>query len=478
MRRGHILLIAALAVVGCEAQIEDGRLLCATSDSDSCPGGFTCCPAAITAGYDGLCYRAACADAGTPIPDGGADGGADAGPRDAGPGDAGPRDAGPPDADPPDAGPPDAGPPPSLVSVTAGGLHTCALYSDSSAYCWGNNLGGQLGNGETRTDAGETEAVAVMGLPADVTRIVAGLVHTCALHSTGVSCWGANNLGQIGDSSTAINRVTPTPVMLSATESVVDIDAGDNHTCALLSDASVWCWGANDQAQLGRTASATPARTPVLVSGVDSVVELRAGSASTCARRSDGSVWCWGRNNQGQLGRGTTSMREETPAAVSGIDGTAAVASAIGVGGAHSCAVLAAETRCWGAGASGQLGHSMFMASDVPVVVAITGSALPTMLALGDSHSCAAGPAIDAQCWGAGNYGQIGNARADIFNYVSVPGPVIGLSTRPTDLAAGGDHACGIVGDEVWCWGRNHQGQLGNRTTTDTGTPVMVRGLP
>lgn len=475
MQRAHIsLLVASFALASCEAQIDDGRLLCATSDVDSCPGDFMCCPAAITGGYDGLCYRAACPDAGMSLSDAG---GEDAGPRDGGGTDAGSMDAGARDAGALDAGPLDGGPPPSLVQVTAGGLHSCALYSDSSAYCWGYNVGGQLGNGATRTDAGETEAVAVIGLPSGVSRLVAGLVHTCALHAGGVVCWGANNLRQIGDGSSALNQVAPTPVLLGATEPVVDLSAGDNHTCVVLSDATVMCWGANDQGQLGRAASG-PQATPVLVNGIDEAVEVRAGAASTCVRRMDGSVWCWGRNNQGQLGRGTTSTREEVPAVVSGFDGASPPsATHIDVGGSHACAVLPTETRCWGAGLSGQLGNSMSMTSSTPVVVSLTGAS-PSMIGLGDSHSCVAGPAIDAQCWGAGPYGQIGNGRADFINYTNDPVPVTGLSMRPTDLAAGGEHVCAIVDGQALCWGRNNQGQLGNRTTTDSGTPVMVRGLP
>ncbi|MGA9350442.1 MAG: hypothetical protein WBW48_16795, partial [Anaerolineae bacterium] len=192
---------------------------------------------------------------------------------------------------------------------------------------------------------GEGEAV-----PLDAyTAIAAGYRHTCALTAGGVKCWGYNGYGQLGD-GTWTWRNTPVDVS-GLTSGVTTIAAGSYHTCALTAGGGAKCWGHNNNGQLG-DGTTTNRNTPVDVSGLTSGVDaIAAGSYHTCALTAGG-VKCWGLNDYGQLGDGTTTNRN-TPVDVSGL--TSGVA-AIAAGYYHTCALTAGGVKCWGRNNNGQLG--------------------------------------------------------------------------------------------------------------------------
>jgi len=434
--------------------------------------------------YDGLCYQS-CADVdgGSSPPDGGS---SDAGTVDGGVAvdsglvDGGRMDGGPMDAGSSDAGG-DAGPPPMPLGVGCGADHSCTWTVDGRVFCWGSNTSGQIGNGSTRSTHGEVAPIEVTGLPGPVSAVVAGSAHTCALHGGSVSCWGDDSEGQIGDGGSETLHTSPTPVALPAGSTAVQISAGWQHSCAVLDDGTVVCWGSNASAQLGRTADSMPHSTPLAVTGLTDVAEVAAAGEHTCARHADGSVECWGKNNNGQLGRGSTTFTPRpTPAGVSGIDGTdGAAASMLAAGYNHTCAAVGSELRCWGAGGNGQLGDGTIFSRSAPV--SVMGLASPELLALGGKPSygtsCAA-TSTEALCWGRGNVGQLGDGMNGTFHGATTAQPVMGLPEVPSSIAVGATHACAIASDTLYCWGAGDRGQLGNGFTSESDTPVMVSFPP
>jgi len=199
-----------------------------------------------------------------------------------------------------------------VAAVDAGFSHTCARTTAGGVKCWGDNFSGQLGDGTTTDQAAPVD---VSGLTSGVAAIAAGGAHTCALTTEGgLKCWGHNFYGQVGDGSTTASR--PTPVDVSGlTSGVAAVVAGDSHTCALTTAGGVKCWGQNYYGELGdgTTCCGDPSHraTPANVSGLTSgVATIAAGTHHTCALTSAGGAKCWGNNQYGQLGDGTTCCSE------------------------------------------------------------------------------------------------------------------------------------------------------------------------
>lgn len=245
----------------------------------------------------------------------------------------------------------------SLATVTAGISHTCAVFSEGTVSCWGENTFGQLGNGSTLPS---TVPVKVRGIDS-ATGVAAGGAHTCALLSEGrVVCWGDNSAGQLGNGTTTGSAL---PVEVTGITHAVAIRATGHYTCADLSDGATQCWGADSSGALGN-AAALDSSTPVTVDRIGNPQPIPAGVSATCIL-SEGRVNCWGDNTFGQLGNGT-GRGSVTPVRVDGVDGALAIAA----GSYHTCTVLSNGTlSCWGAGISGQLGDGKAAGSSVPVTV-------------------------------------------------------------------------------------------------------------
>ena len=239
--------------------------------------------------------------------------------------------------------------------------HTCAVLDNGSALCWGKNNVGQLGNGIPGSDS--PIPVAVNGL-GPVKSISAGSSHTCALLDNGSAmCWGDNSYGQLGnnniggssDSSYESLYDSATPVHVSFDQPVKSISAGTFHTCAILDNNSAMCWGYNSSGQLGNGIYGSNSPIPVAVNGLGPVKSISAGTFHTCAILSDDSLKCWGGNGNGQLGNGAaSSVNAVTPVSVSGLSGV----KAISAGSFHTCALLSNQrAKCWGKNDWGQLGN-------------------------------------------------------------------------------------------------------------------------
>ncbi len=337
-----------------------------------------------------------------------------------------------------------------VEQVAAGGYHACALMAGGSVRCWGNNTYGQLGNGTSDPGIDAVVPVEVTGL-AGVSAVAAGENHTCALLGDGsVWCWGANSAGQLGDGTTA---GSPVPVQVSGVVGATVLTAGVSRSCVVLGDGTVSCWGAG-----------VPSASPI--AGITGATAVSAGGSHACALVAGGAVRCWGSNDFGELGDGTM-LSSATPVDAVGIAGATSV-----VAGPYdtTCAVLAGGTvRCWGANAYGQLGDGTTTGSSLPVpVVGITGA---TSVGLGAVHSCASLGDGSSRCWGNNNYGQLGdgtNAGS------TTPVPVAGPSDL-TSIAVGHYATCArTAAATARCWGANGEGQLGNGTHDGTNTPVGV----
>src|SRR5881628_2966513 len=188
----------------------------------------------------------------------------------------------------------------AATAIDGGSFHTCALLRDGSVRCWGLNDSGQLGDGTTTNSS---TPVAVAGI-AGAVAVTGGGFHTCVRFPDGtLECWGRNDAGQLGDPATTTD-VSRTPVRVTGITTATAVTAGGFHTCALLQDGTVSCWGQNTFGQVGN-GSILNSSTPVTVSGITTAVAVSAGGWHTCALLQDGTIRCWGRNEDGQLGNGT-----------------------------------------------------------------------------------------------------------------------------------------------------------------------------
>ncbi len=347
-----------------------------------------------------------------------------------------------------------------FTSVTAGSGHTCGLTSAGTAYCWGSNQSGRLGDG---TETNRTTPTAVTGglTFASLSASPAGS-HTCGVTTTGAGyCWGAGSgVGALGNGSTAGSTV---PVAVSGGFSFSRIAAGDEHTCGITTAGAAYCWGANNTGQLG-DGSTTDTPVPVAVSGGGVYAEVTLGALSTCALTAAGQAFCWGFGTFGALGDGL-GMDSSVPVLVSG----GLVFTSLASGRANACGVAGGAAHCWGAGFEGGLGNGLTTDFNAPQLV-LGGLVFASLGPAGGTH-CAVSNSGAAYCWGRNYLGQIGDG-SDTAR--STPTAVSGGHVF-TAVTGGSGHSCGLttVG-AIYCWGNNTAGRLGNGSTTASLVPVAV----
>lgn len=297
-----------------------------------------------------------------------------------------------------------------VVQIAVGNTLTCALRVGGTVSCWGVNLG-QLGFGVPNDSAVPVQVVGLSGVRA----IAAGGAHACAIVVGGaVKCWGQNRDGQLGNGKT---KNSSTPVAVDGITGATQISSFGNHTCVVIVDGSVRCWGSNVHGQLGAGFTSAREVRPISVSSVNNVVQVSVGVVHTCALVNGGTVWCWGYNGYGALGIGGDSGDVLTPAFVPGLSGVTEVAS----GSIHTCAAVSgAAPRCWGRNDFGALGDGTTRNSDTPVEVVGLGGAIH--IAAGHNTTCASTVTETAVCWGA-NWGALGNGSA--VEYSALPVSVV-----------------------------------------------------
>ena len=350
-----------------------------------------------------------------------------------------------------------------VAAIAAGNVHTCAVTKAGGVVCWGFNALGELGDGTTTE---RQRPVAVSGLASGIAAISAG-DHTCALTSAGgLDCWGDNNGGSLGDGT---RTARSTPVAVSGLPGgVVAVATGWFHTCALTSAGGVDCWGGNLRGALGN-GTRTGSLTPVAVSGLSSgVAAISAAGLHTCALMTAGTVECWGENYSGQLGDGTTTDRS-TPVVVSGLSGPVA---AIAAGVDHTCALTSAGgVECWGDNEWGELGDGTTTnRSTAGTVSGLSGGVVAVTSHY--SHTCALTSAGRVECWGDNEFGELGDGTTTQRH---TPVVVSGLLTGVIAVSAGDNHTCVLTSaGGVECWGDNEYGQLGDGTKRERHRPVEV----
>ena len=303
----------------------------------------------------------------------------------------------------------------AFATFPGGAYHTCGLTADGAAYCWGANVNGELGNGDTTAS---TTPVAVAG-GLTFKAVSAGVYHTCGLTTTGaIYCWGNNHDGELGNGTTSY--VNSSPIRISGDSSFIAVGAGYEHSCGLTTSGAAYCWGYNAHGELG-TGDSTTSTVPVPVTGGVSFAALSVGYFHACGLTHDGAAYSWGGNFEGELGNGTT-QQSTTPVAVSG---------------------------------------GLTFAS----------------ISAGQWATCGVTPGGAAYCWGFNGFGQLGNAAASLTLAPNrTPLPVSGGLAFAT-VSTGYYHTCGVTTQgAAYCWGDDSEGELGDGSTMVHPTPVPVFG--
>jgi hypothetical protein len=397
--------------------------------------------------------------------------------------------------------------------ISAGSRHTCAILENASVKCWGKNSSGQLGygnvndRGDDSGEMGDNLTVVDLGTGRTATAISTGHGFSCAiLDNASVKCWGYNSTGQLGyghnnnlgDGSDEMGDNLPV-VDLGTGRTATAINTGWYHTCAILDNASVKCWGKGSNGQLGYgntnhlgdASGEMGDNLPVVDLGTGrTATAISTGAEHTCAILDNDSVKCWGSGDNGYLGYGNTNKlgdgSGEMGDNLSVVDlGTGRTATTISTGYGQTCVILDnASLKCWGYNGTGQLGYghnnnlgdgSDEMGDNLPVVDLGTGRTA-TAIGTGSQHTCAILDNASVKCWGNGSNGQMGSGNTDVIgngsNEMGDNLTVVDLGTGRTATAifVGYWHNCALLDNSsVKCWGYNSDGQLGYGHTNQLG---------
>lgn len=335
--------------------------------------------------------------------------------------------------------------------AAAGGDHTCAIKRDGTMWCWGDNEVGQLGDGTTRT---RQQPIRV-GDASDWTMVVAGAGYSCGLRQQTLWCWGKGEA--YIDAGRTPTRVSEELESRDEFPSMATVSGSETHICSITPKGTVWCWGKRTADGVGERREGTHPGRPAPTTRFDDWQSVDAGGNHTCAIRDDDTLWCWGDNENGELGSGTArgvrSKAKEVDAS--------APWSEVSAGGDHTCAIKGNGTLwCWGASDAGQLGFEpVGGGGSISSPTQVGERADWASVSAGTDYTCATRQSGRLVCWGRQALGQTGTGSTE--NSIPNPTPVLApVSWRR--VTTGERHGCAIAtSGRIYCWGYNQFGQLG-----------------
>ncbi|MBN2722974.1 MAG: hypothetical protein JXR95_02770 [Deltaproteobacteria bacterium] len=351
----------------------------------------------------------------------------------------------------------------SFADMSVGAWHGCGIDNYGDIWCWGLNEADQTGTGIIESEI----VVPSKVLSTEVTsfaKVSAGAYHSCAVDIQGkIWCWGADP--EVATVSIAVRVNTPDEVIFT------DVGSGAVFTCALDTLGGIWCWGQNGWGQLGVPLSTTTLNEPTKIETGILFSSISVGAYHVCATDTAGNAWCWGRNDQGQSGSGSSETRLINPTEVDMPPATDFVT--IQVGGYHSCALNSSGSAwCWGRNTYGQVGNGEF-GSDIDNPESVdNGIAYSWIKGGGELHTCGVDTAGKLWCWGGNTYGNLGDGTT---TPAYSPTEVDIENVLFTRVYPGNNYTCALDDTgAAWCWGNNGYGQLGNSTLENSYYPVPV----
>lgn len=304
------------------------------------------------------------------------------------------------------------------TAAVVGDAHRCGLRADGSLWCWGRNSWGQVGN-DRFDDFGAVLSPLRIGAERWLA-VAAGDNHSCAIRDEqSLWCWGNNDAGQVGSPFVGEDTAEVTPLQVGDGNDWQTVIAGGNVSCAINGGGRAWCWGSNRFGQLGTVTDLEYSWQPRPLAPTLRWSQLSLGSAHLCGITNDGALWCWGLNHFGQLGTGDSSAGDLL-AANSHLVAPQRIApdrrwQAVAAGGAHTCAISDGDIYCWGRNHRGQAGLPQPLdAMPHPTRVAFPDAAPFLLVAAGQDHSCAIDQNHRLRCWGSNRHSQLGALAAPL----------------------------------------------------------------
>ena len=378
------------------------------------------------------------------------------------------------------------------ASIAVGDQFACVLTRNGQIRCWGTNLYGQLGRGHTIDPKNNPDETVIFNdgsalKPLIALQVAAGKQHACAVAKWGdVYCWGSGGGKQLGNNSTADSSIAlKVPSLTSASLKAVSVSVGEIHSCALLSDRTIKCWGSNALGELG-DGTGTDNGVPVGVSGitgstaVTSAVSLSSQYHFNCAVMADTSAMCWGENGSRQLGS-SSNPASFYPSPNQVVNSGAAANNFVSVtaGQTHACGLTSdSRLRCWGSHNMGELGHGASISSFIVPSVELATISSVGAVAAGTASTCFLKTDKTVACTGDKNYGSLGDGSSS--SYVTSPVSTLvftggSKNTQVVAISAYSRTYCAVLADSrVFCWGRSTGFILGNGSATDQPTPAAV----
>jgi alpha-tubulin suppressor-like RCC1 family protein len=355
--------------------------------------------------------------------------------------------------------------------VTTGGAHSCGIRTNGRLYCWGSDQDGQLGDGGAHTDRPSPTEVA--GGATNWASVSAGGHNTCARKTNGrLFCWGSDESGELGDGGANTERQIPTEVAGGATN-WASVTVANSFACALKTNGRLFCWGSDVYGQLGDGGANTLRSVPTQVAGgATNWAAVSADGNHTCARKTNRRLYCWGDDEFGALGNGGANTNRSVPTQVTG---GATDWAAFSAGHFHTCARKTnGRLYCWGYDLSGQLGDGGAN-TNRPIPTQVAGGATDwAAVTAGLTHTCARKTNGRLYCWGGDSFGQLGDGGTNTGR--PTPTEVAGGATDWAGVSAGDGHTCARKTSRLlYCWGADFVGQLGNGPpNADQASPAQV----